>query len=60
MEYSDFTLEMLKERFGIRTDVGSNLFAPVPAAPISNLLRDTLAENVPLALTSAPRRRVRS
>src|SRR5436190_6808488 len=50
MAYNDFTLETLKERFGIRTDEGSSLFALVPAVPISTLLRDTLAENVPLAL----------
>src|SRR5947209_11638218 len=50
MAYNDFTLEALKRQFGLRTAEGSDLFGRVPPATVSDLLRETLRENVPLAL----------
>src|SRR5437867_7857224 len=50
MAYNEFTLEALKQQFGLRTDEGSDLFAQVAPIPMSDLLRETLHENVPLAL----------
>jgi len=50
MAYNDFTLEVLKRQFDLRTDEGSDLFGEVTPVPISELLRETLHEGVPLAL----------
>lgn len=50
MSYSDFSIDDVKARFNLRLEEGQDLFAAVPAVEISPLLRDTLAENVPLAL----------
>ena len=50
MAYNDFTLEALKRQFDLRTAEGNDLFGQISPVPISNLLRETLQENVPLAL----------
>lgn len=50
MSYSDFSLEDIKERFKLLLDEKEDLFSSIPPVEISALLRDTLAESVPLAL----------
>jgi hypothetical protein len=50
VSYSDFTIDAVKQRFGLRLEEGRDLYASVPPVQISPLLRETLAENVPLAL----------
>lgn len=50
MSYSDFTIEDVKTRFNLRLDEGQDLYAAVPPLDVSPLLRETLAEGVPLAL----------
>jgi hypothetical protein len=50
MAYNDFTLEVLKRQFDLRTDEGCDLFGQVTPVSISPLLRETLRESVPLAL----------
>ncbi len=50
MSYSDFTIEEIKSRFNLRLDEGRDLFSQVAAVKVSDLLRQTLAEGVPLAL----------
>src|SRR5262249_28462306 len=50
VSYSDYTIDAVKQRFGLRLEEGRDLYASVPPVQISPLLRETLAENVPLAL----------
>jgi hypothetical protein len=50
MSYSNFTLPEVKKCFNLVTDEASDLFAGVEEAPVSKLLTELLAENVPLAL----------
>jgi hypothetical protein len=50
MSYSDFTLPEVKKRFNLSTEENSDLFAAVEEVPVSPLLTEFLAENVPLAL----------
>lgn len=50
MSYSDFSLEDIKERFKLHLNEQEDLFDSIPPVEISALLRDTLAESVPLAL----------
>jgi hypothetical protein len=50
MAYNDFTLEALKEQFGLRTDEHGDLFSPVATASLSHTLRTHLQKYVPLAL----------
>src|SRR4051794_10767918 len=50
MSYSDFSLELLKDRFGLRIDEGRNLFSKVEPVEITEGLATTLEETVPLAL----------
>lgn len=50
MTYSDFTLPTAVTRFALSLDMSRDLFAPVDA---SDLLRETLAYNAPLALSIA-------
>jgi hypothetical protein len=50
MPYSSFSIDEVKSSFHLRLDEGEDLFAAVPALAISDLLRITLIENVPLAL----------
>jgi hypothetical protein len=50
ISFSDFTIESAKQRLGLRLDDRSDFFAGAPPASVSSLLRETLRENVPLAL----------
>lgn len=50
MAYSDFTVQEVVRRFQLVLDETHDLFSPVVDLPPSALLRETLAENVPLAL----------
>ena len=50
MAYNDFTLDMLKQQFDLRTDEQSDYFAQVAPVAISEWLRDYLSQYVPLAL----------
>jgi hypothetical protein len=50
MAYNDFTLEALKEQFGLRTDEQGDYFARVPPVEVSAKLRDHLREYVPRAI----------
>jgi hypothetical protein len=50
MSYSDFSIEDVKEQFKLRLDEGEDLFAATPPIEVSPMLRETLAESVPLAL----------
>jgi hypothetical protein len=50
MPYSAFSIDDIKTRFQLRFDESQEIFAAVPAVPISDLLRSTLAEGLPLAL----------
>ncbi len=50
MSFKDFTLEALEKEFGLVIQEVQDLFAAVPAVPVSDLLAQTLAENVPLGL----------
>jgi hypothetical protein len=49
MAYTDFTLDMLIEQFGLQIQEDSAFLAGFAPLPISSLLRQELAENVPLA-----------
>jgi hypothetical protein len=50
MAYNDFTLEALKQQFGLRTDESGDYFASVAPVPISETLRSHLQEHVPRAI----------
>ena len=50
MAYNKFTTVQLKARFGLQVTEQAGLFADVPSAPISDLLRQMLAQNSHLAL----------
>jgi len=50
MAYNDFTLDMLKQQFALRTDEQGDYFAQVVPVTISEGLRDHLHQYVPLAL----------
>ena len=50
MAYNDFTLDVLKQQFDLRTDEQGDYFAQVMPATISEGLRDHLQQYVPLAL----------
>lgn len=52
MAYNQFTIPQLERDFGLRINKQSGLFAAAPPAPISDLLRLTLAQNSRLALPS--------
>ena len=49
MAYNDFTLDTLKQQFGLRTDERGDFFADVAPLPISDTLRDHLRDFAPLA-----------
>ena len=50
MSYSEFNLPEVKKRFHLTTEEASDLFAAVEEIPMSPLLAELLAENIPLAL----------
>ena len=50
MVYTDFSLEILKQQFGLHVQEESVAFVTAAPVAISDLLRQTLAENVPVAL----------
>ena len=52
MAYSDFNLERVGKVFGLTISDNVNLFANVPELSSSNLLKETLDYNVPIALGS--------
>lgn len=49
MAYNDFSLDTLIEQFGLQIEE-SNPFLVFPPVAISDLLQQTLAENIPVAL----------
>ena len=53
MTYADFTLSVLKEQFGLQTDEQGDYFAATQPPPVSERLRQRLAEYVPLAFAIA-------
>ena len=52
MPYSDFTLEKVKENFQIQTIEATDIFANIPDIESSQLLKDILGYNVPIAVAS--------
>ena len=50
MAYNDFTLDTLIAQFSLQVQEESNYFTLFAPLPMSDLLRQTLQENVPLAL----------
>lgn len=53
MSYSQFTLEMVEQAFGLSIVEKLDCFAAVPEVPISNFLKQCLEYNTPLALEIA-------
>jgi hypothetical protein len=51
MSYSDFTIDKLKEQFGIELIEDGNIFLDLPAAQVPELLTTLLGRYVPLAIT---------
>lgn len=49
MTYPDFTLPLAVAKFGLTLDTETDLFAPVSLREPSDLLRETLDYNAPLA-----------
>jgi hypothetical protein len=52
MPYSDFTLEKVKRDFEISTIEASDIFANIPDIEGSQLLKDILQYNIPIAVAS--------
>jgi hypothetical protein len=52
MAYSDFTLEKVKQTFQINTIEETNIFANVPDLECSQLLKEVLQYNLPIAVAS--------
>src|SRR6266516_3935913 len=50
MPYSEFTIDKIKKQFNLLLDETTNLFSDVKEVIISDHLRITLDENIPLAL----------
>ena len=50
MAYSDFTLSVVRQRFGLTLNESADLFAATPEADVPASLADTLARYMPLAL----------
>jgi hypothetical protein len=50
VSYKDFTIGEIKRRFQLRVEEDRDLFSSIPAVEISHRLRETLDENIPLAL----------
>ncbi len=51
MSYSDFTIESLKDKFGIELVEDSSIFPAPPSAAVPALLTELLQRYVPLAIT---------
>jgi hypothetical protein len=49
MPYSNFTIKKVQNDFQIKIIENSGIFSNIPSHEISNLLQETLTENVPLA-----------
>lgn len=49
MAYNDFTLDTLTEKFDLQIQEDTTFLVGFAPLPISNLLRQELEENVPLA-----------
>ncbi len=49
MAYSEFTLRLLKDRFGITVTDADDLFADVPPLPASDFFRTLLVRHLPIA-----------
>ena len=52
MSYSEFTLTTAKQKLGLTTYEEVGIFANTPELESSNLLRETIAYNLPIALAS--------
>jgi hypothetical protein len=52
MPYSDFTLEKVNENFQIQTIEAGDIFANIPDIESSQLLKDILKYNVPIAVAN--------
>ncbi|MEM7727059.1 MAG: hypothetical protein AAF208_11910 [Cyanobacteria bacterium P01_A01_bin.45] len=52
MSYSDFTLSKVKKDFNLRISDTVDIFALFPELEVPSFLRDTLQDNLPLALAS--------
>lgn len=52
MAYSDFTLEKIKQTFQITTIEESDIFANIPDLECSQLLKEVLQYNLPIAVAS--------
>ncbi|MGD1703889.1 hypothetical protein [Dapis sp. BLCC M229] len=53
MSYSDFDLKKVKAEFNLKIIETEDLFSQIEAVEISNLLAETLKQNVPIALAIA-------
>ena len=53
MSYSDFDLKRVKNEFNLKIIETEDLFSPIEPVEISNLLAETLKQNVPIALAIA-------
>lgn len=50
MSYSDFSIDRVRETFGLSLDHTGTYFRDVPGVPVSHLLTESLKENFDLAL----------
>jgi hypothetical protein len=50
MSYSNFSLDILKERFGLQITTSKELFVDVEGVSISQWLKETLQQNYPVAI----------
>ena len=50
MSYSNFSLDLLKERFGLQITTSKELFVDVEGVSISHWLKETLQQNYPVAI----------
>ena len=57
MSYSQFTLNDLKQQFGIRTVEGARVLPDLEPAAVGDLLSSILEENLPLAIATSEKAR---
>lgn len=50
MSYSNFSLDLLKERFGLRISSDKELFSDIEGVDVSSWLKETLQQNYPVAI----------